>query len=71
MKRFNENLFGDLYKTDLTSKLSFDHPSKSYMIVPLKKVESFHGELSYEIDYKIIEYGSLSLNERIKASTTL
>ena len=58
MKRFNEVLFGDLYKRDLGGKLSFDNPNKSYMIVPLNKVSSSLDNLCYEIDYNLIDYAS-------------
>lgn len=60
MKRFNEVLFGDLYKRDLAGKLSFDNPNKSYMIVPLNKVSStIKDSLCYEIDYNLLDYTSL------------
>ena len=42
------------------------------MIVPLKKVKiSKNGDLSYAVDYKMIDYASMPLNERVKASISL
>jgi hypothetical protein len=49
IKAFNETLFGDLFRNDVS--LSFVKANKNYLIVPLKLSERGQSELSYEVDF--------------------
>ena len=66
-------MFSDLFKRDdINGKLQFgDNPSKSYLIVPLKLIDTSDDSVSYTIDTDIIEQGSMRPEERLKKVQTL
>lgn len=79
--KFNECLFGDLFKKDMTGHLSLKNAAKNYLIVPLR-LSSLEPEeplmmhddspqasiLQYSLDFSLLEIGSLPLEERLKQS---
>ena len=53
LKKFNETLFSTMFNKDV--KLSFLNAGKNYMVVPLRLVQFSENQLSYEIDYGMID----------------